>query len=449
MMQDWYKKAKLGIFFHWGAYSVQGTAESWAFANGIMSYDEYMEQLKGFTASEFDAKRWTEMIKRSGAKYAVLTAKHSDGVCLFDTKYTDLSVVKRSPAGRDLIAEYCDAMHDAGLYTGVYFSNTDWSDLDHMEILTGLTRDELIELRGQKAEYSAMWPPQTKAEKTASAEPESREKQEAWNRFLERYRGEIEELVTNYGRIDLFWTDAMLYRRGYSWEVDKAHEIIMKHQPQAVINGRLDGYGDFLTAEQRLPLKPISDDVWEYVHTFNESWGFNPNDKNFKTVKQVVRLFTEAITMGANMLLGIGPYENGKLPPEAESMMEQLGDWIGKYSEAVYETERGLAPNYFRGGSTISYDKKTLYLFVYDRPELIMINGIRNKINRVTSLASGRELKYSITGGAPWANIPGCKWIELDETDIDEICTVLKLELDGELDLWQIEDHGHFGAQDK
>lgn len=153
--------------------------------------------------------------------------------------------------------------------------------------------------------------------------------------------------------------------------------------------------------------------------------------------------------MGANMLLGIGPHEDGSLPEEAEKMMIGLGEWIGKYEEAIYETDRGLAPNYFRGGSTLTADKKTLYLFIFEKPDdMIMVNGIRNDIKKITCLTNGRELTYSRTGGAPWANIPGCTWINISESDADNICTVLKLELDNELDLWKISDHGHFGAQD-
>ena len=449
MMQEWYKRAKLGIFLHWGIYSVDGVPESWAFGSGSMSYNDYMKQLDGFTASRFDPDHWTELIGASGAKYAILTAKHHDGVCLFDTAYTDLTVIKKTPAKRDVLREYCDAMHRAGLKTGIYFTNTDWSDTEHMEVLLDRTAEEIESLHRDKTAYSSIWPAQTMSKRAPGNADTPIEKREKWNIFLKRFMGQIEELVSNYGKIDLFWTDAMLYRKGYSWETQKARDLIMKHQPEAIINGRLDGYGDFLTSEQRLPLTPISDDVWEYVHTFNESWGYKPNDRNFKTTKQIVTLFTKALTMGANMLLGIGPYEDGSVPVEAETMLRELGGWINKYSEAIYPTERGLAPNYFGGASAFSEDKRTLYLFLNERPnEKVMINGLRNDIKRITCLTNGRELTYSVTGGAPWANIPGCKWIDISDSDLDDICTVLKLELDGEADLWQIGDHGHFGAQD-
>lgn len=449
MMQEWYLKAKFGIFLHWGIYSVKGVSESWAFGSGSMSYDEYMSQLDGFTASKFNAEEWARIIKESGAKYAVLTAKHHDGVCLFDTKYTDLTTIKKTPSGRDLIKEYCKAMQDAGLRTGIYFTNTDWSDMEHMEVLLDKTKDEILSMHKQKTEYSKIWPAQTKAEKECDTANTVPQKLEKWNMFLERYNGQIRELLSNYGKIDLFWTDAMLYRKGYSWETKKTHKIITDLQPDIIINGRLDGYGDFLTSEQRLPLVPISKDIWEYVHTLNESWGYQPADKNFKSVKQVIRLFTEALSMGANMLLGIGPYENGLIPEEAVQRLLEIGKWIKKYEKAIYETGRGLAPYYFKGQSTMSADRKTIYLFLNDRPnEKIMINGIRNNINRIICLTNGRELKYSVTGGAPWANIPGCKWIDINDEDLDEICTVIKIELEGELDLWKVSEPGHYGAQD-
>lgn len=449
MLQEWYKKAKLGIFFHWGVYSVKGISESWSFGSGSMSYDDYMKDLDGFTASAFDADKWAEIIKSSGAKYAVLTTKHHDGLCLFDTKYTDLNTIKKTSAKRDLIKEYCRAMQNAGLKTGIYFTNTDWSDVEHMEVLLDKTKEEVLAMRKEKVAYSSIWPKQVKSERVWEGIDVPVEKQKKWDTFLERYRGEIRELLSNYGKIDLFWTDAMLYRKGFSWETDKAHKLITELQPDIIINGRLDGYGDFLTSEQRLPLSPISDEIWEYVHTLNESWGWNPNDKKFKTTKQVIRLFTEALTMGANMLLGVGPRENGEIPQEAVAVLKEMGDWIKKYEEAIYETDRGLAPYYFRGASTLSEDNKTLYLFLNDRPnEKIMINGIRNDLKKITCLTNGRELNYSVTGGAPWGNIPGCKWIDIEDSDLDDICTVIKIELDGELDLWELDNPGHFGAQD-
>ena len=128
MMQDWFRNAKLGIFIHYGIYAVGDVSESWSFHNGNISYEDYMKQCEGFTASKFDAKKWAELFQKAGAQYVVMTAKHHDGVALFDTGYSDLSVVKKTPAARDLVKEYTAAMREAGLKVGLYYSLIDWSD---------------------------------------------------------------------------------------------------------------------------------------------------------------------------------------------------------------------------------------------------------------------------------------------------------------------------------
>ena len=447
-MQKWYEQAKLGIFLHWGIYAVDGVAESWSFGSGSMSYEDYMKQLDGFTASNYNPEKWAKLIKQSGARYAILTTKHHDGVCLFDTAYTDLTVLRKTPAGRDLLGPYCEAMRKEGLKVGIYFTGTDWSDDDHMMALLDTSKEELQEMRKKKTAYSAMWPEQTPAERQVEGVEVPAGRRQEWNRFLERYKGEIRELLTNYGKIDLFWTDAMLYRKGYSWDTENVKKMITELQPDIMVNGRLDGYGDFLTSEQRLPLRPISDGVWEYCHTFNESWGVQGGDHKYKDTRQVIRLFTECIAMGGNMLIGAGPKENGDIPAEAEKIMTEMGQWIGKYEEAIFPTERGLTFHYCKYPSTLSSDKKTLYLFLNDKPNpYIMLNGIRNPFNKITCLTNGRELSYSVTGGADWVNIPGCKWIALKEQDLDEICTVVKIEMEEPIDLWEIDHPVSYGAQ--
>ncbi len=131
MMQDWFKKAKLGIFVHYGVYAVKGVSESWSFHNGYISYEDYMAQKEGFTASKYDPQEWAELFKQAGARYAVLTSKHHDGVALWDTDTTTHNVVKETPAGRDLVAAYTEAMREAGLKVGLYYSLIDWSREDY------------------------------------------------------------------------------------------------------------------------------------------------------------------------------------------------------------------------------------------------------------------------------------------------------------------------------
>ena len=131
MMQSWFPDAKLGIFIHWGIYAVEGTAESWAIFSKERTYDSYMNQRHGFAAAKYDPRAWADLFKRAGARYAVLTSKHHDGMALWDTQVSDLSVVKQTPARRDLIAPYAEALHEAGLKVGLYFSHLDWSHPDY------------------------------------------------------------------------------------------------------------------------------------------------------------------------------------------------------------------------------------------------------------------------------------------------------------------------------
>lgn len=437
MIQDWFGKAKLGIFIHWGIYAVNGIAESWSFGRGDISYEDYMKQLEGFTASKFDPQKWAALFREAGARYAVLTSKHHDGVALFDTKYTDLNTVKKTPAGRDLIAPYCKALKEQGIKTGIYFTNTDWADLDNMQVILDKSTDEIIEMRKEKTDFGARWQEVIAASKKNPVV--TPEKTAAWQRFMERYRGEIKELLENYGGVDLLWFDVMLAREGYSWEVQQVREMIYSISPQTVINGRLVGAGDYFTPELYIPLR-APEEPWELCTTFNDSWGYQPNDHHFKDIRQIVRMFVECISKGGNMLISVGPDPEGTIPPEVEAQMKALGRWTHQYEEAIYEPEKGIGTEYFAGGTTLSADKQTLYLFVYDKPHRqVMMNGIRNNIRRVTALKNGRELSWSVTGGASWVNMPGCIWIETQEDDLDDVCTVLKVELEGPIDLVELD----------
>lgn len=439
MMKEWFRKAKLGIFIHWGVYAVDGVAESWSFGFGELSYDEYMSQINGFTAAKYDPKAWAKLFKQSGANYAVLTAKHHDGVALFNTKHTDLNVIKSSPAGKDLIAPYCEALRAEGLKVGLYFTNTDWSDVDHFSVVLDKTPEEVIELRKDRFSYKNLWDKLRTKESLLKEEDIkiTPVKEAAWQRFMERYKGEIVELLTNYGDIDLLYFDVMLGRKGHSWDSKNVRKIIDNLNPDVVINSRLIGYGDYETPEQYIPMEPI-ETPWELSATLTDAWGYR-FENNYKDIRQIVRMLCECITKGGNLLLSVGPDAEGEIPMETAEKLIQLGKWTNKYQEAIYPTNKGIGPEYFLGGTTLTEDKKTLYLFIYDRPyQRIMLNGIRTKIKKITSLLSDRELSYNIIGGAPWLRMPGSIWIDIDEKDIDDICTVVKVEFEDMIDLVEL-----------
>lgn len=146
MMQQWFRDAKLGIFIHYGIYAVGDVSESWSFHNGAISYENYMKQCEGFTASKLDMHSWAKLFKKAGAQYAVMTTKHHDGVALFDTKYSDLNVVKKTPAARDLVREYTQALQEEGLKVGLYYSLIDWSDARYRSVYPdGKTKEESLD----------------------------------------------------------------------------------------------------------------------------------------------------------------------------------------------------------------------------------------------------------------------------------------------------------------
>lgn len=434
MMQNWFKHAKLGIFVHWGIYAVKGVPESWAMASGMMSSEEYYKMKEGFTADLYDPEEWAEYFKAAGATYAVLTTKHHDGFALFDTKYTDLNSVKSASCHRDLVEPYCRALRNAGLKTGLYFTNTDWADDDHMRVILNMTQRELDEIRKVPTNFSNMW-----LNKQVSPD-EKAELDICWKKFMTRYKGEICELLTRY-QPDILWTDVMLTRDGFSWECKDVKKMIEQLSPNTICNGRLGDQGDYETPELYIPLQPLGT-PWELCTTFNDSWGFRPDDKNFKDIRQIVRMLCECITKGGNMLISVGPDAQGRLPDEVKKQMLALGEWTHKYAEAIYPTKSGLLPEYFLGGSTLSVDRKTLYLFVYDcSTGRIMLNGICNSIKSVIAMRTGQLLSYEVVGGAPWINMPGCIWIDISKSAMDKICTVIKVEFHEPLKLIELDSH--------
>jgi alpha-L-fucosidase len=423
-MQPWFEDAKLGIFIHYGIYAVDGVSESWSFHNGVISYEDYMKQLDGFTASRFDADSWAELIEKSGAKYAVLTTKHHDGVALFDTKYSDLSVVKRTPARRDIVKEYAEAISKRGIRLGLYYSLIDWSHPDYPSVYPGgIVPEDLSRVN------------------RFSDPLDGEQDEEKWQNFLQFNRHQLSEILTRYGTVDLLWFDGDWERSAEQWGLPEFKEFLRSFNPDILINSRLAGHGDYKTPEQGLPItRP--EGPWEFCTTINTSWGYQPKDQKYKTLKQIIRMFCDCISMGGNMLLNIGPREDGTIDPRQAHILLGLGDWIRTHEEAVYGTVEGLMTRYWLGGSTLTKDRKTVYLFVYDDPkESVCLKGLCNPIRKITVLHSGKELKYEIHGGVPWFNIPGTTWIDLTSEDCHEQVTVLKLEF-----AEQVEMYGGTGA---
>lgn len=400
---SWFRDAKLGIFIHWGIYAVNGIDESWSFYNGYIGYPDYMKQLKGFTASAYKPDEWATLIKASGARYAVLTSKHHDGVALWDTKMSDLNVAAKTPAGRDLVSPFITSLKKNGIKTGIYFSLLDWSNADY--------------------------PNFTKLEKRYT------EDTVRWSRFMKFNFGQLDEIRNRFNP-DLYWFDGDWEQSAEKWRAQEIRKMILDKNPAAIINSRLQGYGDYATPEQGLPVTRPADKYWELCMTINDSWGYQQNDKNFKTPAQIISIFSECLSKGGNLLLDIGPKADGTIPREETDVLKELGKWTARHSEAVYGTRAGLPDGWWHGPSTLSADSSVVYLFLSDKPEKqVMLQGLRNKINRIYVVGDGTKLTWKEYLRPYWSMNPGVIFIDIPDGVNDEYMTVLAVILDGKLKL--------------
>jgi alpha-L-fucosidase len=424
MTPEWFSKAKLGIFITWGIYAVEGVLESWAFTYPNMTSDDYYKQLDGFTARGYNPAEWAELFKKAGARYAVLTTKHHDGVALWDTGAGNLSVVKNTPAGRDLVKPYCDALREAGLKVGLYFSHTDWSMDEHLSVICDRPKEEIRALRSQKTTFYKMW-----GEVLKRPPGENRittDQKQSWDRFMKLYLGQIQELVHNFSPIDVFWGDGMFERSGFDWQKERVRDLLKASNPEMII-ARLPGYSDMETPEVRFPCSPVSSGPWEYCTTVSNSWGYRRNEVNNKTPVQVIRMFCDVLALGGTMLLDVGPREDGTIEEKQAEALLGLGAFIDRNREAIYDTVRGLDRRFYDGGSVFNPDKRTLYLFVHDIPrEGVMVKGIDTPIRKCSVLSSGEELRVQYFFGRGY----GCFWIHTRQEMAADGPFVIKVEFE-------------------
>jgi alpha-L-fucosidase len=445
---NWFKNAKLGIFIHWGIYAVNGIDESWSFYNEYLPYDEYIKQLHSFTAENYDPQAWAKLIKESGAKYAVMTSKHHDGVALWQTDDGILDVVNMTPAGRDLVGPYCEALRAEGIKVGLYYSLIDWSFIDY--------------------------PNFTKTQKRYI------EDSVRWGRFTDFNLGQIREISTKFNP-DLVWFDGDWEHGAEQWHAAEIRELLLENNPDVIINSRLQGYGDYATPEQGIPVSRPKSEYWELCMTMNDSWGYQQNDKNYKSANLIIRIFADVIGMGGNLLLDIGPKADGTIPEEQVSILQELGAWTSKHSEAIYGTQAGVPKDCYYGPSTLSADSTILYLFVptnskfqipnskqiqnqeskiqnenhqtskspnqpisqspnppTDLPSCsptVLIKGVTNKISAIWVVGNGTKLDQ-ITWLKPWwSGNPGLIEISIPEEALDAEMTVIAVLLDGKIAL--------------
>ncbi|MFC4211349.1 alpha-L-fucosidase [Pedobacter lithocola] len=390
---QWFADAKLGIFIHWGIYSVNGISESWAFYNNYIDHDAYMKQLKGFNASKYNPQEWVNLIKESGAKYAVITTKHHDGISLWDTKAPKATTtLSNSASKKDLITPFIANLKNAGLKTGLYFSLPDWSYPDY-DIFTR-----------ERKRYDFITEPKR------------------WNNFVNYYQTQLKELSTQY-KPDLVWFDGDWEHTPKEWETDKVRSILKGDNLNIIINSRLDEHGDYETPEQGVPVVKPDSKYWELCYTMNDSWGYQPYDNHYKSSSMIIRTLVDCISMGGNLLLDIGPKADGTIATEQVKILKDLGRWTKKHSEAIYGTQAGIPASHFVGKTSLSKNNDVLYLYVdYKTTNGLLLSGIKSKINKVEIVgnkAPVKVVKLNETNYLLYAN----------ESDFDKDVTVLKVSL--------------------
>jgi alpha-L-fucosidase len=312
---EWFKDAKLGIFIHWGYYGVKGIGESWSMYHKRISYEDYMSQGEEFTAENYKPDEWAKLFKKVGARYAVLTTKHHDGVALWDTKFSKLNVKEKTPAKKDLVQPYVTALRNEGLKVGLYYSLCDWSHPD----------------------YEVVFP----RPDTRKNYPQKNQKfLSPWQRFIKFNNDQLKELSTNFNP-DLYWFDGDWEKSSEQWRAESLKDSLLAWNPKVIVNSRLKTHGDYSTPEQGIPVvRP--EGAWEFCMTMNDNWGYYPTDTNYKPISQIVRTFVEVIASGGNLLLNIGPKPDGTIAEEQVERLEALGEWIKKHETAVFNSKAGL-----------------------------------------------------------------------------------------------------------
>ena len=404
---QWFKDAKLGIFIHWGIYAVNGIDESWSFYNGYISHQDYLKQAKGFTANHYEPKQWVELIKKSGARYSVITSKHHDGFALWDTKFGKLNAVNHAPAQKDVLTPFVNALRKQNLKVGLYYSLPDWSYKDY----THFTRDSI--------RYKINEDP------------------DRWKAYLDYYQGQLKELMTIYNP-DLWWFDGDWEHNSQEWKAPEIREMLLRHNPKTILNSRLRDQGDYATPEQGMPVTKPENPYWELCLTMNNSWGFQRNDHAYKTSDQIIGIFADVISQGGNLLLDIGPKADGTIPDEQVEILEELGSWTQKHESAIFGSRSGIPKDHFYGPTTLSPDGTILYLFVKGDPNgQVVIRGLKNQINRIWVVGNGTKLSHEVVGKVYWSQYPGITYINVPDYVLDERMTVLAVLLNGKIDLYR------------
>lgn len=376
----WFVNDRFGMFIHWGLYAMAARHE-WVRNYEEINDADYQIYFELFNPDLFRPAEWARAAKAAGMKYFVITTKHHEGFCLWDTKYTDYKVTN-TPAGRDLLREVVDAFRAEGLKVGFYYSLIDWHHPD-------FTIDRVHPLRNSP----------DRAKLNAGRD---------MKRYAKYMRDQVTELLTNYGKVDVLWFDFSYPGEDgkgcNDWESEKLIKLVRKLQPDVIVDNRLDlpGSGDIVTPEQIMPdTAPLGEDgktaVWEGCQTLSGSWGYHRDELTWKSRKMCIEMLVNHVSLGGNLLMNVGPTARGYLDNRALDRLEGYAEWM-KYNErAIYGC--GAAPAKFKAPADCRYtynpETKRLYLHIFAWPyKHITLPGLAGKIRYAQFLHDGSEVRY-------------------------------------------------------
>lgn len=415
---------RFGLFIHWGLYAIPARGE-WVRSQERTTNEQYQGYFEEFNPTLYDPRKWAKAAKAAGQRYAVLTTKHHDGFCLFDSELTEYKATN-TPAGRDLIREYVDAFREEGIAVGFYYSLIDW--------------------------YHDDYPAYGDRQHPMREEEFFKNKEMDFNRYLDYMHGQVRELLTNYGKIDMMWFDFSYDdMTAEKWRATELIRMIRSLQPEIVIDNRLGGNikaaepeeyaGDFYSPEQIIPPGGIVNDLgepipWEACITLNDHWGYHATDKAYKSPRQVVRALVECVSKNGNLLLNVGPDAKGEIPTESLDILSVVGEWLRRNGDSIYGCGIASLPKPEWGRYTQRGNK--LYAHIFDRGiGPIYFQGLKGKIKKARLLSDGSELHVQ----TPWmadqySDTDSGAFIHLAGGDVpDELDTVIELELSEEIEV--------------
>ena len=369
----WFTEARFGLFIHWGLYALPARQE-WVRNVEKISNEDYEKYFKHFDPDLYDPGLWADAAANAGMKYFVVTTKHHEGFCLWDSQLTDYKATN-TPYGKDLLRPMVDAFRGRGLKTGFYHSLLDWHHPDY-------TVDDHHPMRDNPAAREA------NAQKDLA-------------RYVEYLHGQTRELLTEFGHVDILWYDFSYEGKGKEqWHSEKLIRMIRELQPHIILNDRLEIDQDVKTPEQFQPREWVKVNgqpvVWEACQTLSGSWGYHRDEASWKSVEQLLHMLIDGVSKGGNLLLNVGPTGRGEFDQRALDCLRGMGDWMKRHSRAIYGCTQ--APEDYRvpQDCRYTYNPKTrrLYLHLFTWPyRHIHLDGMAGVVEYAQLLNDASEIK--------------------------------------------------------